>query len=46
VFDHNQRAAAEEKVAALLSRKKAPYFLQIVKEAMPEWAPVPGVPGL
>ena len=45
VFDYNQRAAAEEKVAALLSRNKGPYFLQIVKEAMPELAPVPGVPG-
>jgi hypothetical protein len=45
VFDYNQRAAAEEKVAALVSRNKGPYFLQIVKEAMPETAPVPGVPG-
>jgi hypothetical protein len=45
VFDYNQRAAAEEKVAALLSMNRGAYFLQIVKEAMPESAPVPGVPG-
>jgi hypothetical protein len=38
IFDYNQRAAAEEKLAALLE-KKGPYFLQIVKEPMPE--PVP-----
>ena len=44
VFDYDQRTAAEEKVVALLSRNKGPYFLQIVKEAMPESAPVPGVP--
>jgi hypothetical protein len=35
VFDYNQRAAAEEKLAALME-KKGPYFLQIVKEPMPE----------
>ncbi len=44
VFDYNQRAAAEEKLAALLARAKGPYFLQIVKEAMPESAAVPGLP--
>ncbi len=36
IFDYNQRAAAEEKVADLLARKKSPHFLQIVKEPMPE----------
>jgi hypothetical protein len=36
IFDYNQRAAAEEKVADLLARKKTPHFLQIVKEPMPE----------
>lgn len=32
LFDYNQRAAAEEKLADLLARKKTPHFLQIVKE--------------
>ncbi len=36
VFDYNQRAAAEEKLADLLTRKKGTHFLQIVKEPMPE----------
>ena len=40
VFDYNQRAAADEKLADLLGRHKGPYFLQIVKEPMPEPAPV------
>ena len=46
VFDYNQRAAADEKVADLLARKKGLYYLQIVKEPMPEPAPpeVPAVP--
>jgi hypothetical protein len=39
VFDYNQRAAAEEKMTDLLTRKKGPHFLQIVKEPMPEPAP-------
>jgi hypothetical protein len=39
VFDYNQRAAAEEKVADLLVKKKSTHFLQIVKEPMPEPAP-------
>ena len=39
VFDYNQRAAAEEKLAALLSKKKGVYFLQIVKKPMLEVAP-------
>jgi hypothetical protein len=39
IFDYNQRAAAEEKVAALLGRQKGTYFLQIVKEPMPEPPP-------
>ena len=39
VFDYNQRAAAEEKLAALLARQKGTYFMQIVKEPMPEPAP-------
>jgi hypothetical protein len=36
VFDYNQRAAAEEKLAALLGRQKGTYIMQIVKEPMPE----------
>jgi hypothetical protein len=36
VFDYNQRAAADEKVAHLLATKKGLHFLQIVKEPMPE----------
>jgi len=39
VFDYNQRAAAEEKLAALLARNKGTHFLQIVKEPMPELVP-------
>ena len=39
IFDYNQRAAADAKVADLLAKKKGCYFLQIVKEPMPD--PVP-----
>ena len=39
VFDYNQRAAAEEKLAALRGRQKGVYFLQIVNQPMPELAP-------
>jgi hypothetical protein len=39
IFDYNQRAAADAKVADLLAKKKGYYFLQIVKEPMPD--PVP-----
>lgn len=39
IFDYNQRAAADEKLADLLARKKGIHFLQIVKEPMPETAP-------
>jgi hypothetical protein len=35
LFDYNQRAAAEEKLAALLGKPKGPYFLQLVKQPMP-----------
>jgi len=41
VFDYNQRAAADEKLAALLARAKGLHFLQIVKEPMPEAEPTP-----
>jgi hypothetical protein len=36
VFDYNQRTAADDKLAELNARKKGAYFLQIVKEPMPE----------
>ena len=39
IFDFNQRAAAEEKLTALLGKQKGVYFLQIVKHPMPEVAP-------
>jgi hypothetical protein len=39
VFDYNQRAAAEGKLADLLARNKGLHFMQIVKEPMPEPAP-------
>ena len=40
IFDYNQRAAADAKLADLVAKKKGIYFLQIVKEPMPEPAPV------
>lgn len=39
IFDYNQRAAADDKLADLLAKKKGIHFLQIVKEPMPEPAP-------
>jgi hypothetical protein len=36
IFDYNQRAAADEKLAHLLANKKGTHFLQLVKEPMPE----------
>jgi hypothetical protein len=44
VFDYNRRAAADEKLADLLARNKGTYFLQIVKEPMPEPAPAEALP--
>jgi hypothetical protein len=44
IFDYNQRAAAEEKLADLLATKKGIHFLQIVKEPMPEPVPVEAPP--
>ena len=38
IFDYNQRAAADERLAQLLLNKKGIHFLQMVKEAMPEAA--------
>ena len=42
VFDYNQRTAADDKVAELNTKKKGAYFLQLVKEPMPE--PVEATP--
>jgi hypothetical protein len=39
VFDYNQRAAAEAKIADLHSRNKGIHYLQIVKDEMPETEP-------
>jgi hypothetical protein len=36
IFDYNQRAAADEKAAELVAKKNGTFFLQIVKEPMPE----------
>jgi hypothetical protein len=39
IFDYKQRAAADQKVLELNTRKKGDYFLQMVKEPMPDPAP-------
>jgi hypothetical protein len=39
LFDYNQRAAATEKLAALLGKQKGVYFLQIVKQPILEVEP-------
>src|SRR5262245_5228115 len=39
IFDYNQRAAADEKAAELAAKKNGKFFLQLVKEPMPEPAP-------
>ena len=39
IFDYNQRAAADEKAAELAAKKNGTFFLQLVKEPMPEPAP-------
>lgn len=44
VFDYNQRAAADEKLADLRVKHKGPYFMQIVKEPMPEPAAAEALP--
>ena len=36
IFDYNQRAAADEKAAELAAKKKGIFFVQMVKEPMPE----------
>jgi hypothetical protein len=39
IFDYNQRAEADKKIAELSAKKNAVYFLQIVKEPMTEPPP-------
>ncbi|HTU22464.1 MAG TPA: hypothetical protein VMG10_30770 [Gemmataceae bacterium] len=39
LFEYNQRAAAEAKLAAMLGKQKGVYFLQIVKQPMPTVEP-------
>lgn len=34
VFDYNQRDEADQKIAELAAKKKAPYFVQLIKEPM------------
>ncbi len=36
IFDYRERAAADEKLADLLTKKKGSHFLQIVKEVISE----------
>jgi hypothetical protein len=36
IFDYNQKAAADSKLADLLTKKKGTHFIQIVKEPMLE----------
>jgi hypothetical protein len=36
IFDYNQLAEANQKIAELAAKKNAIYFLQLVKEPMPE----------
>jgi hypothetical protein len=45
LFDYNQRAAAEAKLAVLLGKHKGVYFLQIVKQPMPAAKPAEMPPG-
>jgi hypothetical protein len=44
IFDFNQREAADAKRSELAAKKNATFFLQIVKEPMPEPTPPPPPP--
>ena len=44
LFDYNRRAEADLKVADLQAKKNGVFFLQIVKEPMPEPEPADGPP--
>jgi hypothetical protein len=39
IFDYNQRAEADRKVAELAAKKQAEFFLQVVKEPLTETPP-------
>lgn len=43
IFDYNQREAADEALTELRARKKGLFYLQVVKEPMPE-APAAELP--
>lgn len=42
LFEYNQRATAEARLAVLLGKPKGVYFLQIVKQPMPAAEPAEG----
>lgn len=44
IFNYNQRSEAEKKVADLAAKKSTTFFLQIVKEPMPEPEPAEAAP--
>ena len=44
VFDYNQRTEADTKLAEMLGKKKGAYFLQILKDSMPEPVAVEALP--
>jgi hypothetical protein len=44
IFDYSQRAEADAALADVRQRKKGLYFLQIVKDALPEAVPASGMP--
>jgi hypothetical protein len=44
LFDYNKRAEADLKVADLQAKKNGEFFVQIVKEPMPEPEPAEGPP--
>jgi len=43
LFDYKDRAGADAKVAEMAGRKNGPFFLQLVKEPMPEETSAPAV---
>jgi hypothetical protein len=44
IFDYNQRTEADQKAADLSAKKGGVFFLQIVKEAMPDAVPAEAPP--
>jgi hypothetical protein len=41
VFEYRDRAAADQKLADMRAKNKGSYFIQVVKEPMPEPEPAP-----